>query len=47
LKGPLNGKRVTKIVDSYLLDFFEMTLNDKPSALFDGLFNDFSEVKVR
>jgi pimeloyl-ACP methyl ester carboxylesterase len=47
LKGPLNGKRVTKIVDSYLLDFFEMTLNDKPSALFDGLFDDFSEVKVR
>jgi len=47
LKGPLNGKRVTKIVDSYLLDFFEMTLNNKPSALFDGLFNDFSEVKVR
>ena len=47
LKGPLNGKRVTKIVDSYLLDFFEMTLNDKPSALFDGSFNDFSEVKVR
>jgi len=47
LKGPLNGKRVTKIVDSYLLDFFEMTLNNRPSALFDGSFDDFSEVKVR
>jgi predicted dienelactone hydrolase len=47
LKGPLNGKRVTEIVDSYLLNFFEMTLNNKPSALFDGSFDDFSEVKVR
>jgi predicted dienelactone hydrolase len=47
LKGPLNGKRVTKIVDAYLLDFFEMTLNNKPSSLFDGSFDDFSEVKVR
>lgn len=47
LKGPLNGKRVTEIVDSYLLDFFEMTLNNKPSRLFDGSFDAFSEVKVR
>jgi dienelactone hydrolase len=47
LKGPLNGKRVTEIVDAYLLDFFEMTLNNKPSTLFDGSFDDFSEVKVR
>ena len=47
LKGALNGKRVTEIVDSYLLDFFEMTLNNKPSTLFDGPFDDFSEVKVR
>ncbi len=47
LKGPLNGKRVTEIVDSYLLNFFDMTLNNKPSTLFDGSFDDFSEVKVR
>jgi hypothetical protein len=47
LKGPLNGKRVTKIVNAYLLDFFEMTLNNKPSLLFGGSFDDFSEVKVR
>lgn len=47
LKGPLNGKRVTEIVNAYLIDFFEMTLNDKPSNLFDGSFDDFSEVKVR
>ena len=47
LKGPLNGKRVTEIVDSYLIDFFEMTLSNKPSTLFSGSFDDFSEVKVR
>jgi len=47
LKGPLNGKRVTEIVDSYLFDFFEMTLSNKTSTLFSGAFNDFSEVKVR
>lgn len=47
LKGPLDGKRVTQIVNSYLLDFFEMTLNNKSSDLFDGSFDDFSEVKVR
>ncbi len=47
LKGPLNGKTVIKIVNSYLLDFFEMTLNNKPSNLFDGSFTTFEEVKVR
>jgi predicted dienelactone hydrolase len=47
LKGPLNGKRVTEIVNSYLLDFFETTLKNKPSSLFDGSFNDFGEAKVR
>jgi predicted dienelactone hydrolase len=45
LKGPLNGKRVTLIVDWYLLDFFEVTLNDIPSDLFNGAFNEYSEVK--
>lgn len=34
LKGPLNGKRVTEIVNTYLLDFFEQTLNGQPSKLF-------------
>ncbi len=47
LKGPLKGTRVIEIVNSYLLDFFEMTLNNKPSKLFGGSFNDFSEVKER
>jgi predicted dienelactone hydrolase len=35
LKGPLNGKRVTEIVDDYLISFFEMTLKDQPTDLFD------------
>lgn len=43
LKGPLNGKRVTEIVNAYLIDFFEMTLRGKPSELFDG-DSPFSEV---
>ncbi len=47
LKGPLNGKRVTEIVNSYLIDFFEMTLNNKPSGLFDRSFDDFEEVRKR
>ncbi len=47
LKGPLSGKVVIKIVNSYLLDFFEMTLNNKPSQLFDGAFSTYQEVKIR
>ena len=34
LKGPINGKRVTTIVNDYLLSFFEATLNGKPDDLF-------------
>ncbi len=47
LKGPLNGKRVTEIVDTYLIEFFEMTLNNKPSNFFNGNFTDFPEVKLK
>jgi predicted dienelactone hydrolase len=47
LKGPLNGEHVIGIVNSYLLAFFESTLNNKPSSLFDGSFNDFPEVRER
>jgi predicted dienelactone hydrolase len=46
LKGPLNGKRVTEIVNTYLIEFFEMSLNNKPSTLFEGGFDDFNEVRV-
>lgn len=45
LKGPLNGARVTEIVNAYLIDFFELTLRGVPSPLFDGRFDDFAEVK--
>lgn len=34
LKGPINGKRITTIVNDYLLSFFESTLNGKSSSLF-------------
>lgn len=35
LKGPINGKRVTTIVNDYLLSFFNATLRGEASALFD------------
>lgn len=44
LKGPLNGKRVTQIVDDYLVSFFEKALNNKPSSLFDGPAPQYPEV---
>lgn len=46
LKGPLNGARVVEIVNAYLLDFFELTLRGRESALFDGPFDDFEEVRI-
>ena len=46
LKGPLNGARVTEIVNAYLIGFFEQTLNGTPSPLFSGNFDDYSEVQV-
>lgn len=46
LKGPLNGARVTEIVDAYLTDFFELTLKGRQSSLFPGNFDDFEEVSV-
>jgi predicted dienelactone hydrolase len=45
LKGPINGKRVTTIVDDYLLSFFEMTLQGKVSDLFNFQNNKYSEIK--
>lgn len=36
LKGPLNGNRVTEIVDNHLVDFFDLTLKGQPTDLFDG-----------
>jgi predicted dienelactone hydrolase len=45
LKGPLKGSRVTEIVNSYLLDFFDLTLKDRAPDLLDGSFHDYSEVQ--
>jgi len=45
LKGPINGKRVITIVNDYLLSFFEATLNEQPSALFNGQSTKYSEVR--
>ena len=45
LKGPINGKRVTTIVDDYLLSFFEATIQDKESNLFNLQTNKYQEVK--
>jgi len=45
LKGPINGKRVTMIVDDYLLSFFETALNGNKSFLLGQLNHQFGEVK--
>jgi predicted dienelactone hydrolase len=47
LKGPLSGKTVVKIVNSYLLDFFETTLKNNSSDLFNGDFSTYQEVRIR
>jgi hypothetical protein len=45
LKGPLRGKQVTKIVNDYLLSFFEATLDGKPSPLLEGSIH-YAEVNI-
>ena len=46
LKGPINGKRVTVIINDYLLSFFDMTLKDIPTDLFAGQ-SPYAEVKPK
>jgi hypothetical protein len=46
LKGPINGKRVTTIVDDYLLSFFDLSLRGKTSDLFNLQNTTYLEVKV-
>jgi predicted dienelactone hydrolase len=36
LKGPINGKRVTVIINDYLLSFFDMTLKGIPTDVFNN-----------
>lgn len=45
LKGPLNGKTVTTIVNDYLLSFFDLTLNGKTTDLFDAQNQKYVDVK--
>ena len=47
LKGPINGKRVTLIINDYLLSFFDLTLKGQPSDLFDNNSNKYEEVIFR
>lgn len=44
LKGPINGREMIQIMDSYLVAFFQETLSDRTTNLFDALH--FPEVKV-
>lgn len=46
LKGPINGKRVILIVNDYLLSFFDMTLKQSPSDLFDLTKQKYDEVEL-
>jgi Platelet-activating factor acetylhydrolase, isoform II len=45
LKGPINGRRVTRIVEDYVLAFFDLNLKGQPSTLFDGPSRLYPEVK--
>ncbi len=44
LKGPINGERVQKLVNTYVLAFFEQQFRAVPTSLFDGPSADFPEV---
>jgi len=46
LKGPINGKQVTTIVNDYLLSFFDVTLKGESSNLFAGGNKKYSEVRI-
>jgi len=45
LKGPINGIRVTAIINDYLLSFFDGTLKGVPMALFEGQNQKYNEVR--
>ena len=46
LKGPINGKRVTTIINDYLLSFFNMTLKGETTNLFEDHSEKYLEVKI-
>ncbi len=45
LKGPINGARVQKIIDTYVLAFFDLQFKDTTTILFDGPQAAFPEVR--
>jgi pimeloyl-ACP methyl ester carboxylesterase len=45
LKGPINGKRVTGIINDYLLSFFDGTLKSLPMDLFEQQNEKYNEVR--
>jgi pimeloyl-ACP methyl ester carboxylesterase len=45
LKGPINGKLVTTIVNDYLVSFFDLTLKGMEPNLFDPATHKYAEVK--
>ena len=47
LKGPISGKRVTTIINDYLLSFFESTLKSVPTELFEAQNQKYNEVRFR
>lgn len=46
LKGPINGREMVKIMNSYLVAFFEQTLRGKATDLLDNPSSEFPEIKV-
>ena len=47
LKGPISGKRVTGIINDYLLSFFESTLKGVPTPLFEQGNHKYNEVELQ
>jgi dienelactone hydrolase len=45
LKGPINGQRVTAIINDYLLSFFDSTLRGIPTDLFDEQNQKYNEIR--
>lgn len=47
LKGPINGRRVTAILNDYLLSFFDITLKGVSRGLFEEQNRKYNEVRLR
>jgi dienelactone hydrolase len=47
LKGPINGRRVTTIINDYLLSFFGKALRGVPTGLFEENNQKYTEVQFR